>query len=61
MFKNNKNITLMDIKDQFMKPIHIINSEEKKRKISEEVILYKELHPKNKLDIVDLYGYLYRN
>jgi len=61
MFRNNKNITLMDIKDQFMKPIHIINSEEKKRKISEEVILYKELHPKNKLDIVDLYGYLYRN
>ena len=59
--KDNKNVTFEDVKELFMKPVHIVNSEEKMIKLRNEVIKYKELNPKIKLNIVDLYGYFSEN
>lgn len=59
--KDNKNVTFEDVKELFMKPVHIVNSEKKMIKLRNEVIKYKELNPKIKLNIVDLYGYFSEN
>jgi hypothetical protein len=57
-FKDNKNITLDDVKKYFMKPVHIMNSDEKLSKLKIEVRRYREENPKIKLNMLDLYSYL---
>ena len=59
--KGQNEITYNDIKNNFMKPVHILNSDAKIRMISEEVIRYKKMNPKNKLNILDLYSYFNSN